>query len=390
VGGAQPSLIVSNSSIASQSTCGVEQWPFFSYLQASVWTTEIRSVATELCHDYVIFDASFDVDRLSEDRFNPGNHTIQLRETSDLYEIRGRCQFLFFFEEDLPPSIRVKAGIHVFWGDNLLLPISRSIMPYANSLRNANLLKYMLGHSLLGNISTVIWHSDDEDKSNHHILSSILQQRDVDRRSSDNACVTAVGVPVYSKRETIYQDECKKMILLELSKTPSPPSVSKTSKNINGNTRVKDELTVSLTQQCDAYVQLVYGREMGTEFLDQGLVDTSLLIWNESTGTCRDFNAALRCSMLNQLHCHSDRDQVAFPFALYQLGLSSFFFPNHESDQIPTVTSGTFGSKTRVKDFHDYATNFIDFQKDEGEQAVVRVIRSNATSLLASPQPAVR
>jgi hypothetical protein len=111
-----------------------------------------------------------------------------------------------------------------------------------------------------------------------------------------------------------------------------------------------------------------------------------LLVWNESTEICRDFNAVLRCIMLNQGHCHSSRDEVVFPFALYQLELSSYFFPELAENRSANASN----LKYPVTDFRDYATHTIDFQDYDGGPPLVRVFRPNTTSaMLSLPQTAV-
>jgi hypothetical protein len=373
------------------SPCGIEEWPLFYYLKSFVWTKKLKHTALKRCRDRITFDATFELGG-SRNRTSLDVRTTSTSlfwNTSDLHKMRGKCRFTFVYEEDLYASIsKVKKGRHIFYGDNLLLPISRSIMPYESHQRNANLLKYMVGPSLLGNISNIVWdqgtsivawNRDDGDRSNNDDQNDPLRIPQRYRETyagstSDIPCLTAVGVPVGSKRGSIYQSECKKLILMHLLDQSGP------SKTVR---KLKQATTLSLTQQCDAYMQLVYGREMGTHFLDQGVVDTNVLLWNESTEICRDFNAVLRCIMLNQGHCHSGHDEVVFPFALYQIGLSSYYFPE------PTERNGTEGSsnvKVLVHDFDGYAHHLIDFQDTEGGVPMVRVIRSNTTtSSLALP-----
>lgn len=376
---------VPGDNVDTRSPCGMEEWQFFNYLQSSVWTRKIKHTAVRRCHDLVVFDATFDFGG-STGTWNAGNTSMLFWNTSDLHQMKGKCRFTFVYHEDLYASInKVKKGRHVFYGDNLLLPISRSVMPYDSNQRNANLLKYMLGPSLLGNISTIVWNQGDstvawnrgeEDRSKDDSLLSTLRQKESGAEKGSNIpCLTSVGVPVGSKRESIYQAECKRLILLHLS---DQSGTSKTAR------KLKRDTTFSLTEQCDAYIQHVYGREMGTHFLDQGVVNTSVLVWNESTEECRDFNAVLRCIMLNQGHCHSGRDEVVFPFALYQIGLSSYFFPELTEN---TAQGSTL--KELVNDFEEYANHVIDFQDRKGGPPLVRVIRSNTTSLIALDQTAL-
>lgn len=143
--------------------------------------------------------------------------------------------------------------------------------------------------------------------------------------SEDEPCVTVyslprnkatVGITSIERDDPLFPGHCKHIIN---SMEKLTPEGSKTGVSKDAST------TASLIQQCDAYIQFVYKREVDSDFLNQVMADTNFISWNESTDFCRDFNAELRCAILDQLHCHTDRDRLAFAFALYvtQMGLGS-------------------------------------------------------------------
>merc|ERR1712176_829944 len=125
-----------------------------------------------------------------------------------------------------------------------------------------------------------------------------------------------VGAMNMDRNEDLFPGHCKHIINSTEKLTPGGKKTGES----------KDPaVTSSFIQQCDAYLQFVYKRESETDFLNQFMADTNFMSWNEGTQFCRDFNADLRCTILDQLHCHSDRDRLAFAFALYvnQMGHGS-------------------------------------------------------------------
>jgi len=145
----------------------------------------------------------------------------------------------------------------------------------------------------------------------------------------------------------------------------------------------------SLVQQCDAYLQYVYKRELDTLILNQGMINTSFMSWNQGTQYCRDFNANLRCILIDQLHCHSDRDKFAFPFALYinQMGgLGSTTEYTKQGRQHRTPVDNLFNRQIHDLNFVQeiLVTNTDDRTSSENEatettttrkQDMVRIIR---------------
>lgn len=81
----------------------------------------------------------------------------------------------------------------------------------------------------------------------------------------------------------------------------------------------------SLSLQCALY----YGSHLHLDsmdprrqiFLQEPMIDSALMLFDMQSETCRQFNPNLACTWLNEIHCHSDRDQVSFPTSLASSGV---------------------------------------------------------------------
>ena len=56
--------------------------------------------------------------------------------------------------------------------------------------------------------------------------------------------------------------------------------------------------------------------------LDDGLIDSALMVWNNEDDRCQGFNEEFSCRWLQEIHCHGDRDQISFPHVVRQRGLT--------------------------------------------------------------------
>merc|ERR1712238_378959 len=133
--------------------------------------------------------------------------------------------------------------------------------------------------------------------------------------NNDEPCVTTfampknrftVGTKNLKQDEEVFIGHCQFILTSAWSK-------------LKANTTAADNPS-SIVQQCEAYIQYIYERELDTHILNQGMIDTDFMSWYEGTETCRTFNSKLRCIILDQLHCHSNRDALVFPIAVYQMG----------------------------------------------------------------------
>ena len=61
----------------------------------------------------------------------------------------------------------------------------------------------------------------------------------------------------------------------------------------------------------------------GDAALAPGLIDSAHIARDLASPRCRAFNEALGCAWFEEIRCHSDRDQLSFPYALGALGLAA-------------------------------------------------------------------
>jgi hypothetical protein len=341
------------SSKTSSLTCGMRSsTPFSQFFRGTLWKKTLRPL-TEHCRGLVVFGVAFGGDFVTD---LDAPHVHKLVNATDLLQRHGRCFFIFTLQEDIArnqdrlanssstiviPTNSSRNSSHqqptaddeeddpselIMIGHNILIPIPKKILPYRNPRRNVKLLKYM-GQFMFRQTDYVVW--QDAKFFRDDFVSK--QPKDYHSVVSD-ACVTTMGLPVHKGtvgleniREGIlqngryrpqYEHHCQAIIAALIDR----PNVTDSASN--------------LIRQCDAYLQHVYLQEGNTETMNQGLIDSAFIVWNQKTPQCRDFNSALRCTIMDQIQCHSDRDQVSIPFALYSMGLSGMYSLHaHEEPQ---------------------------------------------------------
>jgi hypothetical protein len=318
----------------SSMSCGMRSaTPFSLFFRGTLWKKKIKPL-TQDCNRMVVFGVAFGGEFV-QDLDAP--HVRQLVNATDLLQRHGRCFFIFTSEEEFKNaslngtaqqnSRQDRYGNHthsddytdpIMIGHNILIPIPSSILPYRNPRRNVKLLKYM-GQFMFRQAEVVIW--QDAKFFREDFVSK--QPVDYGDLIEKDACVTAMGLPVH--KGTVGLENIRRGILSRGRYTPryehhcqaiidaliDRPNVTDSAEN--------------LIRQCDAYLQHVYLQEGNTDAMNQGLIDSAFIIWNQKTPACRDFNSALRCTIMDQIQCHSDRDQVSIPFALYTMGLSATY-----------------------------------------------------------------
>lgn len=315
----------------SSMSCGMRSpTPFSLFFRGTLWKQKIKPL-TQDCSRMVVFGVAFGGEFVKD---LDAPHVRQLVNATDLLRRHGRCFFIFTSVEDIEhmSNTTTTTKIHqdggrpssddytdpIMIGHNILIPIPNSILPYRNPRRNVKLLKYM-GQFMFRQAEVVIWQDAKFFRDDFVGKQPVDYEELIER----DACVTAMGLPV--NKGTVGLENIRRGIMSRGRYTPryehhcqaiidaliDRPSVTDSAHN--------------LIRQCDAYMQHVYLQEGNTEAMNQGLVDSAFIIWNQKTPTCRDFNSALRCTIMDQIQCHSDRDQVSIPFALYTMGLSGMY-----------------------------------------------------------------
>ena len=342
--------------------------PFFESLQQTVLDPLLRPLANnQTCSELVVFGTVFDGDLHQLLLTLDGNTSlIDPTPNSKRFEKRwskvqrrlrhnhGNCFFLFVLQQDglhprpistnstiatealllrrggtnndkHHPTVRLSSAGH-YW----IVPVDREILPYESMKRNSKLFQYT-SRFLFPFAKSVIYHNsafltprylnrqptDYNDSNSYHHQQPYSEESSTSSSLLPPPClmiyslpktVATVGATNFKRDEKLFQGHCKHVINRMEKFTNDGASTGKS---------VDPAGTASLIQQCDAYLQYVYRRELDTSFLDQGMADTNFVRWNENTEFCRDFNDKLRCTILEQLHCHSDKDQMALSFSLY-------------------------------------------------------------------------
>ncbi|KAG7337162.1 DUF616 domain containing protein [Nitzschia inconspicua] len=283
--------------------------PITNYLKETVRDKFMPTLLRD-CPDLVVFGVALGsrfVNQLQESL-----QKDQSGQSNRLLQTHGKCFFLFVSQQDMPQQLDRPLLQGYFW----FVPIPESIFPYDNARRNAKLIKYM-GHEVFPNVSTVIW-------QDAKLVSDFKHHQAADYRElirHNDTCVTTFGLPVHANTLGEFHPAVLRGELRPSDKFQS--HCNTIVRAVKRRPNVTDSID-SVAQQCLAYVQQAT-TEAAMELLHQNMVDTAFIIWNHGSNECRDFSNQFRCSLLDQIHCHSDRDQVPFPFVLQQFGLEGYY-----------------------------------------------------------------
>jgi hypothetical protein len=316
-------------------TCGMNSdTPFSAFFRGSLWKQKFEPL-TSKCKNLAVFGVAFG-GNFVKDLDAP--HVRSLVNATDLLRRHGHCFFILTTEQDIENNADIVNKYNsqersfvdpVVIGHNTLIPLPTDILPYRNPRRNVKLLKYM-GQYMFPETETVIW--QDAKFFRDDFVSK--QPMDYGDMVEQNACVTAMGLPVHKitvglenirrgiqkhgRYTAQYEHHCQTIIAALIDR----PNVTDSSDN--------------LIRQCDAYLQHVYQQEGTIESMNQGLIDSAFIVWNHKTQACRDFSRTFRCTIMDQIQCHSDRDQVSIPFAMYNMGVSGTY-RKHNGDKLKKV-----------------------------------------------------
>eukprot|EP00536_Pseudo-nitzschia_multiseries_P013743 jgi/Psemu1/212646/e_gw1.608.5.1 len=349
-------------------TCGMQSNTKFSeFFRSEIWRRKFEPLIKK-CNKLVVFGVAFGGNFV---RDLDAPHVRSLINATHLEERHGQCFFILTTEHDVVTNREIVDKYNVedrsfvdaiTIGHNILIPIPDNILPYKNPRRNVKILKYM-GQYMFQNAETVIW--QDAKFFRDDFVSK--QPMDYEALFEEDACVTTMGLPVHKITvglENIrraykefghytaqYEHHCQTII----AALKERPDVTDSSEN--------------LIRQCDAYLQHVYKEEGNIETMNQGLIDSAFIIWNHKTQACRDFSNAFRCTIMDQIQCHSDRDQVSIPFAMYKMDVSGMYRQRkgtelrkvdsdwdpriHDLDFVLDETKTSRNSTIRVSDKHD-------------------------------------
>jgi len=362
-------------------TCGLfsaadTTTPFAGYFTGSLWKEKIEPMLSR-CTKLVVFGVAFGGDFV---RDLDAPHVHAAVNATDLLERHGRCFFVLTTERDIRNNIGIvrkyndgpeerSTGDPVVMGHNILIPLPENALPYRNPRRNVKLLKFTGQHVLFQRAETVVWQDAkffrDDFVGKQPVDYGALVEDDDDYSSS---CVTAMGLPVHKVtvgdenirnglekdgRYTVrYEHHCQTIIAALIKR----PNVTDSSQ--------------SLIRQCDAYLRHVYQQEGSTDAMNQGLVDSAFIVWNHKTRACRDFSRSFRCTIIDQIQCHSDRDQVTIPFALYKMGVTGKYRPRKGDE--PTEVNEAWDPRIHDLEFHLTDEKATSNNHHDGEEEAIR------------------
>lgn len=362
-----------HSKTSNNHTCGLDSNdPFSAYFRGEIWKQNFEPLVSK-CETLVVFGVAFG-GNFVKDLDAP--HVRSLVNATDLLRRHGRCFFILTTEDDIQNNANIvekynskdrKSTDPILIGHNIMVPIPAEVLPYKNPRRNVKLLKYM-GQYLFSKAETVIW-QDAKFFRDDFVSKQPVDYTDLVEKDS---CVTAMGLPVHKitvglenirrgiqkagRYTAQYEHHCQTIIAALAGR----PNVTDSSEN--------------LIRQCDAYLQHVYEQEESIETMNQGLIDSAFIVWNHRTQACRDFSSTFRCTIMDQIQCHSDRDQVSIPFAMYKMGVSGKY-RHREGKELKKVDE-KWDPRIHDLDF-TFTNNSTQTTNTDDNAVMLRVTRSS-------------
>lgn len=276
---------------------------------------EISAKYKEKCKDLVVYGAA--LGRKYEGMLSSGEGG----HISKVVKRHGTCFFQFVTDS------RGTGNTLTGDGSQNLIVVDPARMPYKNNRRNTKVIKFNPG-LLFPWADRVIWQDVKVQRrvymwEKKMILPSDYMlhfKRTVERFGT---CSSFVSLPLHpltvqTAKEVDIKPHCDTII----SAAWSRPTVS-------------DSLYV-LRSQCKRYeTRLNVTAQAGrSEVFDKApLVDTAFIVYDMRNQECKQFNGNLGCSLLDEIHCYSDRDQVSFPLVVANSGLRlspALRTPGHE------------------------------------------------------------
>jgi len=267
---------------------------------------EIAEKYEHKCKNLVVYGAALGekYEKWMRTRSAMGEHISMVQKR------HGHCFFQFVFDTD------GKGDFTSDDGSQILIVIDPTRMPYNNHRRNTKILKFSPG-LLFPWADRVIWQDAkllktfDNNRRNPFGLPSnyILHfNRTVQQFAT---CASFMGLPhhpnaVDKSPVVSFQAHCDTLTTA-----------------YNKRQTLTDDLDAVL-YQCKHYQKQHSNLTLHTSrvFHQDALVDSAFIVYDMRSSECQKFNGDLGCSWLDEIHCHSDRDQVSFPHILANSGLS--------------------------------------------------------------------
>lgn len=268
---------------------------------------EIAAEFAEKCKGLVVYGAAFGPKYeawLREPRWM-GTQSIESKRLHDT------C-FIMFVTDTNHTGVRYSSD----GGSQRLIVVDSAKLPYKNDRRNTKLLKYNPG-LLFPWADRVIW-EDAKLLEGHPLITNSTRytvpndyyfhfNNTVERFG---ACASVMSLPVHKAAV----GKSKVMSLRAHCDTIIAAAVKRPT--------VSDNLDV-LIEQCNRYDDM-YLNSTGpaSQIFAQGpMADTAFIVYDMRTPACRKFNGDFTCSLQDEIHCFSDRDQLPFPSVVASTGL---------------------------------------------------------------------
>jgi len=253
----------STQSASSTLTCGITgNTPLSDYF--SDLADSLKKAYATKCHESVRFGVAFGA-----------KHLVKLKPH---YKSSQNCSFMLVIKEEMP-LLGKDANSQ---GMEILVPVPRRVLPYKSMRRNVKLFK-LHGHEFFPWTNYLVWQDVKLKIKFPVVVPTEYYAKFLLARSP---CVTAVGLPRHESAfghdsslhgyQPKYQDHCDTIV----SSIQARPNVTDSAE--------------ALLQQCKTY-------QSGGVTLDRSLIDSALIIWNQQTSTCREFNAKLTCTWLDEI-----------------------------------------------------------------------------------------
>ena len=400
-----------NSSI----TCGLQnsQDAFSKYMREIVRNNWLEPNLTQHC-DIVVYGVALGsgfVQDVIDEEDASSSSSSQGDDDSNI------CFFMLTYQKDMPDRHGQPMKLGQYW----FLPIPQWVFPYQNPRRNAKvrcfdivflgcylcniyvllthnavipilppppnttllqLLKYA-GSLLFDTKKHIIW----QDAKFFRKSLAWKRPSNYQKLLQNDACVTTFGLPTHP--DTV--GKTKSRIVATTNGTQQQlPYHTKFKDHCNhviGAIKTRPNVTDSadaLSKQCSGYIEAVEndnkeqqqtGIHMNKNILNEGLIDSAIIFWNHASEECRSFNDRLRCTMLDQINCHSDRDQPAFPFILHTFGFQDPVYNNYKKQNGTKIVVNFEDWNTRIHDLDFHYRN--DDNDDSNKMTMVRIVRSN-------------
>jgi len=281
----------------------------------SKYVERLQDLKQHECSDLVVYGAAFGgayVDMLNTPR-NSRNHALSKK----LLRTHGSCFFTFVQQEKenyettakaittLKTLERAKDGL------NILLPVDTSALNFANMRRGTKLFKFF-GHKIFPWAKKILWQDAKLGIGRKFPLNINLNTYFEKTVQRNDVCVAFMGLPI--------EDVTMGSNSIQLKRADFNRHCTAI---VNSGRKDVTDDRKGLLRQCLSYQEKVLLRKGGNISVDlsRNLIDTALIAWDFQKERCRDFADKLYCTWAHEVNCFSDRDQVSFPYALYQMGL---------------------------------------------------------------------